>query len=40
MKTYFFGFEWWGSLRPAEMTTPQGVRYVPVLFGVWLRKVA
>jgi hypothetical protein len=38
MKTWWiFGFEYWGSLRPAEMTTAKGVRYIPLFLGLWLR---
>ncbi len=38
MKTWWiFGFEWWGGLRPAEMTTGKGKRYIPLLLGLWLR---
>ncbi len=40
MKTWWlFGFEWWGGLRPAEMTTKKGMRYVPLFWGLWLRQV-
>ena len=35
-----FGFEWWGGLRPAEMTTPNGWRFVPLLWGLWIRRPA
>lgn len=39
MKTWWlFGYEWWGKLRPAEMITQKGVRYVPLLWGLWLRR--
>ena len=39
MKTFglLFGFEWWGRLRPAEMTTPDGQRLVPLFLGLWIR---
>ena len=35
---WFFAFQWWGGLRPAEMTTPDGRRYVPLALGVWVRR--
>ena len=35
---WIFGFEWWGDLRPAEMRTSKGDRYVPLFFGIWLRR--
>jgi hypothetical protein len=39
MKTWWiFGFERWGDLRPAEMTTAKGVRYIPLFRGLWLRR--
>ncbi len=40
MKTWWvFGFERWGGLRPTEMITKKGVRYVPLFWGLWLRQV-
>jgi hypothetical protein len=35
---WIFGFEWWGGLMPAEMTTAKGVRYVPLILGLWLKR--
>ena len=35
---WIFGFEWWGGLMPAEMTTAKGVRYVPLALGLWLKR--
>jgi hypothetical protein len=40
MRTFLggrLGFEWWGAMRPAEMTTAAGVRYIPILLGLWRR---
>lgn len=34
---WVFGFEWWGSLRPAEMITTDDRRYIPLFWGLWLR---
>jgi len=36
---WIFGFERWGRLRPAEMTTADGVRLVPLALGVWIRRI-
>lgn len=33
-----FGFEWWGGLRPAEMTTAKGVTYIPLFWGLWVKR--
>ena len=30
-----FGFEWWGTMRPAQMTTPNGKIYKPLFLGIW-----
>ena len=39
MKTFWiFGFERWGGLKPAEMQTVNGDRFIPVIFGLWIRK--
>lgn len=35
---WIFGFEWWGSLRPAEMKTARGDCYIPLFLGIWLRR--
>jgi hypothetical protein len=35
---WLFGFEWWGSLRPAEMTTAKGVTYAPLFLGLWVKR--
>ena len=38
MKTWWiFGFERCGKLRPAEMETADGIRYVPLCYGLWLQ---
>ena len=38
MKTWWiFGFERWGGLRPAEMTTATGTRYIPFILGLWIK---
>jgi hypothetical protein len=38
MRTWWiFGFEWWGCMRPAQMTT-KGTRYTPLFLGLWLRR--
>jgi hypothetical protein len=36
---WLFGFEWWGGLRPAEMTTAKGVTYVPLFWGLWVKRL-
>jgi len=35
---WILGFEWWGKLRPAEMITAGGRRFVPLFWGLWLRQ--
>ena len=35
---WIFGFERWGGLRPAEMTTRDGARYVPLCCGLWFHR--
>jgi hypothetical protein len=38
MKTWWiFGFQPWG-IRPAWMKTADGVRYIPLFLGIWIRK--
>lgn len=39
MKRWFiFGFEWWGGLRPSEMTTADGKKLIPLILGIWIQK--
>jgi hypothetical protein len=39
MRTFWiFGFEWWGCMRPAQMTTADGRRFVPLFWGLWIRR--
>ena len=39
LKTWWIlGFERWGSLKPAEMMSGDGVKYMPLFAGIWLRK--
>ncbi len=35
---WIFGFEWWGGLKPTEMTTGKGVRYFPLFLGLWIKR--
>ncbi len=36
MKTWWiFGYEPWGNLRPASMTTKDGRKYIPLFWGIW-----
>jgi hypothetical protein len=35
---WIFGFERWGGLRPASVTTKKGVVFIPLFWGLWLRK--
>jgi hypothetical protein len=38
MKTWWvFGFEWWGTMKPAGMTTAEGITYIPLFCGLWIR---
>jgi len=32
-----FGFQWWGSMRPAFMWTGNGKCYRPIDIGFWIR---
>jgi hypothetical protein len=38
MKTWWiFGYEPWGNLRPANMTTKDGRKYIPLFCGIWIK---
>lgn len=40
MKTWWiFGFEWWGDLRPAEMSTSDGRVFQPWILGLWIQSI-
>ncbi len=33
----FFGFNWWGYLRPTYMWNNKGKCYKPLFLGIWIR---
>ena len=39
MRTWWiFGYEWWYGLKPMNMRTKEGIKYIPLFLGIWIRQ--